>query len=297
MTITNASSMTTIGIAAVLAAASMHLAQGFTVPAPSSRVRVNQQRQYVCSAALAAVAKEIEEEASTPPSSASDPHWMDFLKYDGKPTFDVVAKTQQLTSEPGYRAFDLSRIPSDYYDPEYLFRGPAVGPINREDLDATNKRIDMPKIFPDLKREPFGFAVDPENPYRVLYFERWTYTHMGDYTLNGYPITMPATNEYGKQPLMTFSVNWTPEGKIIYSCLGGAVDRFEGNTGGKTAVFGLFETMGLLKGYNFHVGNKAIGIGQKFNRLMNAALQAFSKEADIPSWWKSKARGVDVNDM
>ena len=106
--------------------------------------------------------------------------WMDYLKFGGStPSFDVLAKTREYTSTPGYRAFRLRDIPTDYYADDYVFRGPIVGPFNRDDLVSTNLAFGLDSAFPDLERSAFGFTVDPENPYRVLFFERWKGTNSG----------------------------------------------------------------------------------------------------------------------
>lgn len=234
--------------------------------------------------------------ASSSSSSSSRQHWMDYLKFDGQqPAFDVIERTKQYIQEPGYRSFRLKDIPTEYYDDErYVFRGPVVGPINRKDLVKTNTVFGLENAYPDLDRQTFGFSVDPENPFRVLFFERWVATHTGDLNLIGL-YTASSTGKTSVSPAFPFSIVWTPEGKIIYEHLTTAVDRFEGNTMGKVAVFGLLETAGISLDNN--VGNPILAIQQKLNRLLNGPAQTHSKDEDIPSWWKSKARGADPNDM
>lgn len=233
--------------------------------------------------------------ASSSTLPASNEHWLDVLKSDGQqPDFDVIAKTVEYTSQPGYIRFSLKDIPAEYYDKDYIFRGPIVGPINREDLVRTNTLFELDKSFPDLERQPFGFAVDPENPFRVVFFERWLATHTGDLDLVG-AISAPATGNKSISPLFPFSITWTPEGKIIYETLTTAIDRFEGNTRGKVAVFGLLETAGIS--LDNSIGNPILRFQQKLNRFLNSPAQVYSKDKDIPAWWKSKARGADPNDM
>jgi len=228
-------------------------------------------------------------------SSSSSSHWLDYLKFGGRqPDFDVIERTERYTSEPGYRSFSLRDIPADYYDQErYVFRGPIVGPINRKDLVQTNTAFGLEKAFPDLDRQPFGFSVDPENPFRVLFFERWVAKHSGDLDLLGL-YEAPATHRISVSPVFPFSVVWTPDGKIIYEHLTTAVDRFEGNTRGKVAVFGLLETAGIS--LDNSVGNPILAFQQKVNRFLNGPAQTHSRDEDIPSWWKSKARGAEPND-
>ena len=224
----------------------------------------------------------------------SDSHWLDVLKFDGStPSFDVIEKTKQYTSEPGYRAFNLATIPTDYYSEKYIFRGPIVGPINRKDLVETNSNFELDKAYPDLDRDAFGFTVDPENPYRVMFFERWKATHTGDLNLVG--LKAKATGNKSVSPVMPFSLVWTPEGTIIYEHLTTALDRFEGNTMGKVAVFGLLETAGISLSNN--VGDPILSAQQKFARLLNGPAQVYSKPDDVPSWWKSKAVGAEKNDI
>ena len=47
---------------------------------------------------------------------------MDFLKFDGQPTFDVLAKTQEYIDTPQERM-------SSYWADDYVFRGSVIGPI------------------------------------------------------------------------------------------------------------------------------------------------------------------------
>lgn len=222
-------------------------------------------------------------------------HWMDYLKFNGAtPDFDVIEKTKMYTNEPGYRSFTLREIPTEYYSDEYIFRGPIVGPINRKDLVETNTVFGLDKAFPDLDREAFGYCVDPENPFRVMFFERWKATHTGEVKLDP-GLSAPATGKQSISPVMPFSIVWTPEGKIIYEHLTTALDRFEGNTNGKVAVFGLLETAGLSLPSG--VGDPIMSAMQKINRQFNSPAQVFSKAEDVPNWWKSKAVGAEKNDV
>lgn len=289
-------------IAVVMAAACLSFppALGFLAPTPDLRLMTTSSSLHTSSGSRIA--------ARAPSSSLrmititatntkkEDSHWQDFLKFGGQePTFDVIEKTKQYVQEPGYRSFRLKDIPSDYYDHDrYIFRGPIVGPINRQELVETNTLFGLENAFPDLNRTAFGFTTDPENPFRVLFFERWTATHSGDLDLLGI-YQAKATGKKSKSPVFPFSIVWTPQGKIIYEHLTTAVDRFEGNTMGKVAVFGLLETAGISLDNN--VGNPILAFQQKLNRFFNGPAQTHSRSEDIPSWWKSKARGADPNDM
>ena len=76
------------------------------------------------------------------------------------------------------------------------------------------------------------------------------------------------------------------------------MDRFEGNTKGKVAVFGLLETAGLP--LDVSVGNPLLIFAQKANAFLDfdgTAIPAYSEPEDVPSWWKSEAVGGEVNDV
>lgn len=147
--------------------------------------------------------------ASTP--TMDDSAWYEHLKFGGSaPTFDVIAKTKEYTTLPANRAFRLRDVPPEYFDDEYLFRGPVIGPINRADLVRANGAFGLEVAFPDLDRQPFGFCVDPDNPYRCMFFDRWTATHTGELRLDGLPLT-PPTGRCSTCPAFPFSIVWTPE--------------------------------------------------------------------------------------
>ena len=155
----------------------------------------------------------------------------EYLKFDGNPTFDVLKKTKEYV---GSQSFDMAQ---DIYDKDYVLRGPVIGPINRKDLKTSQTGLGLREAFPDVNIDTFGYTIDPENPYRCFYFQRWRATHTGD--LDSYGDIFEATGIEAEMPVSVFSVVWTPEGKIIYEQVGAVVDRFEGNTAGKAAVFGL----------------------------------------------------------
>ena len=187
-------------------------------------------------------------------------------------------------------------IPSHYYSTEYVFRGPIVGPFNRDDLVATNTAFGLETAFPDLERHAFGFTLDPENPFRCLFFERWKATHTGTLAIPGIPLACPPRGQRSLSPVMPFSITFDVDGKIVYETLTTAVDRFEGNTKGKVAVFGLLETAGLSLDNN--IGDSLLIGQQKLNRwVTQGPAQTYSKPENVPRWWKSKCVAAEKNDM
>jgi hypothetical protein len=219
----------------------------------------------------------------------SDAHWMDVLKFDGAPQFDVLERTKEYASKRSYDEME------SYYAKDYVFRGSVIGPITNADVVATQKSFDVLGAYPDLDRGIFGFTIDPQNPYRCLFFERWTGTNTGDLNINGFPLK--ATGNRVETPLHMTSVVWNPDGQIVYQCISPPVDRFEGNTKGTGAVFGLLAGAGLGILATGNVGNPVfLGI-QKLGAALGIGGKAWSEDEDLPAWWKSSARGADPTDL
>ena len=171
--------------------------------------------------------------------------------------------------------------------------GIVVGPINRADLFASQKGLGLRAAYPNVEIDTFGYTIDPENPYRCFYFQRWRAVQEAD--LDAFGDIFPATKTEAEMPVSVFSVVWTPDQKIIYEQVGAVVDRFEGNTEGKAAVFGLLHHAGLK--LNANPGSKSFQLLQRLGHLLGGRGRSWSRENDIPSWWKSKSRGADGTDV
>ena len=152
---------------------------------------------------------------------ASANNIFEFLKWGGStPDFDVIEKTKEYLS---YTETRSTPDPS-WYHKDYVLRGVVIGPINLRDLRETQAGFDLKTAFPDIRIETFGHTIDPENPYRCLYFQRWRATHAGVLKVGGQSL-QPTYNNI-ECPVSAFSVVWTPEQKIIYEQVGAVVDRY-----------------------------------------------------------------------
>ncbi len=223
---------------------------------------------------------------SAKPAIEPQPHFMDYLKFNGTtPSFDVMQKTKDYVANRGQN-------PDDIYAEDYVLRGPVIGPLTRKDLTSTQGQLSIAEAFPDVETNPFGFTQDPENPYRVFFFEKWRATHSGP--LQAGSNTIQPTGKVMDGPVHVNTVCWNPDGKIVYEAVGNVVDRHEGNTQGKAAVFGLLHTAGIkIPG---SPGSTLLRLIQRFGHLSGNSGRSFSFEEDIPAWWKSKSRGADPTD-
>lgn len=140
----------------------------------------------------------------------------EYLKWGGAtPDFDVLKKTQEYTS-----VFDRTGGPPgpEWYDDDYVLRGGVIGPICLKDLRETQGDFDLAVAFPDLKVTTFGHTIDPENPFRCFYFQKWRGTHLGTLMAGGQ--AFEATGNYCETPVSMFTACWTPDAKIIYEQVG-----------------------------------------------------------------------------
>lgn len=220
-------------------------------------------------------------------------HWMDHLKFGGStPSFDVLEKAQEYiaATEQG------GGLATDWHADDYVFRGSVVGPITGREVAETQKGFNLLGAYPDIDRGIFGLTRDPQNPYRCFFFERWTGTMTGEIKI-GSLISLPPTKKRVETPIHITSVTFNPEGKVVYESISPPVDRFEGNTKGSGAVFGLLAGAGLQLPAG--VGDAALMFQQRLNTDILSGIfgKTWSSEADVPKWWKSKAKGADPNDI
>ena len=228
--------------------------------------------------------------ASSPRMSA---HWMDHLKFGGStPAFDVLEKTKEYVDA----ATANGGIATDYHAADYVFRGSIVGPITGHDVAATQEGFNLLGAYPDIDRGIFGYTIDPQNPYRCMFFERWTGTMTGSIKI-GSLVTLPPTQKRIETPIHVSSVVWNPEGKVVYESISPPTDRFEGNTKGAGAVFGLLFGAGLQ--LPSQIGDGALMLQQRLatDVLQGAFGKTWSSEEEVPAWWKSKSKGADPNDL
>lgn len=222
------------------------------------------------------------------PSQVVTESWLDTLKYPGTPTFDVMAKTIAFAECTEYSQIDK------FLADDYVFRGPIIGPITAEDVRKTQQGFKIQEAYPNLQTRPFGFTIDPDNPYRCYYFERWEGTNTQPVKIG--PAELKPTNANVQLPTHIMSLHWTPEGKVRYACLSSPLDRWEGTTKGAGAVFGLLVGAGLDAG-NAVVGDVFLRLQQRFIHIIGGFGRNWSLEDEIPDWWKSMARGADPNDL
>ena len=215
----------------------------------------------------------------------------------------VAPSSSQLSALPKEKlialAKDFLENPSpDALADDYVFRGPVIGPLCKEDISATLKSVggDIQASFPDLEPNAFGFtADDPIEPNRVWYFVRPRGTFSGKPFKHPVVGDIEATGAKVVAPPEARSMVFDDEGKIKHVTVGYVVDRFTGDTtGGKGAVFGLYHVMG--QEIDATIGSPVTSFLQRLPDFLPEGMlpRSYSKEEDIPAWWTDKRRGADA---
>ena len=211
---------------AAVAVAEFQSSNAFVTPASarqySNAVNRNELRAETISAETTSSTDTTVAKPSTAKKVSKSPIF-EYLKFDGAPTFDVIEKTKAYVAS---QQLGENGADKELYDEDSVLRGPVIGPINREDLFGSQNGLGLKAAFPNVDIDTFGYTIDPENPYRCFYFQRWRAVHEND--LDAYGDIYPATGTEAEMPVSVFSVVWTPQEKIIYEQVGAVVDRLEG---------------------------------------------------------------------
>ena len=179
---------------------------------------------------------------------------------------------------------------TDAFSEEFVFRGPVIGPLNKQDYLSTMDTFKVYKAFPDISPNAFGFAVDPIDARRVWFFCRNTGTNTGPFGL-GYGLEAPPSGNAVIGVPEAFSITFDEDDRVKLLTVGYVADRFQGNTGGVGAAFGLLRVAGIPLPGGF-LYRAAVALS---NRLPGGTAKSCSKREDVPQWWLdvSEARGPD----
>ena len=69
---------------------------------------------------------------------------------------------------------DFSSYDASAYSDDFIFRGPYIGPLNKNDYFSTMDTFKVYRALPDINPNAWGFTIDPKYPSRVWYLTRNT---------------------------------------------------------------------------------------------------------------------------
>ena len=262
--------MMSLSIIIALLSATLHVQVGSFTMLPSKLRSASSTR---APSPITATTKESEVSQKVPPipSNADD-------------TLVKLANEFIYTSSGFYSPADPSFFSSDF-----VFRGPYIGPLNKEDYLTTMKTFQIYKGLPDISPNAFGFSVDPKDSNRVWFIVRNTGTFTGEIGL-GFGQFISGQGQKIEGCPETFSITFDEDKKVKLLTVGYVADRFEGNTGGKGAAIGIFNVIGLPIPppgplYSF--------ITWFSNNILNSPAKSCSAREDVPKWWPHEERGAD----
>lgn len=127
--------------------------------------------------------------------------------------------------------------------PEFLFSGPVVGPLAKEEFVGALQTFNLKTIFPDLKTKSYCFEVDSFDPERVWVISRGSGTQTGPVVFGGKEVLPPSGKAYVGPP-EAVSVSFNEQGLCYRATAGYILDKEQGNTKGLGGVYGIFEAIG-----------------------------------------------------
>jgi hypothetical protein len=175
----------------------------------------------------------------------------------------------------------------DSFSNEFIFRGPYIGPLNKADYLATMDTFGIYKAIPDINPNAFGFSIDPLDPNRVWFMVRNTGTFTGEPGLGfGNEVYVPPNGKSIQGCPETFSITFDDQQKVKHLTVGYVADRFQGNTNGKGAAVGIFNSIGIP----FPEPGPLLKFIQWFGtEVYNTGASSYSTK-DIPAWWTSEEK-------
>ncbi|KAJ1447407.1 hypothetical protein M885DRAFT_542891 [Pelagophyceae sp. CCMP2097] len=192
-----------------------------------------------------------------------------------------------ITSQSGF----YSPSVADRFASDFVFRGPVVGPLNKMDYLNTMETFRIHVAFPDISPNAWGFSVDPADPLRVWFFVRNSGTNTGPFGLDFGAAVPPSGRSLQGAP-EAFSITFDSARRVKLLTVGYVADRFQGNTNGFGAAFGLLQIVGISVPPT-PIYRAVIAVT---NRLPGGS-KTCSAVQDVPKWWRnvSKARGPDAH--
>lgn len=214
---------------------------------------------------------------------------------------DFIAESTTKTVKESEVLIQLAKeflyTQSGFYSPvnetvfsnEFVFRGPIVGPLNKDDYIRVMDTFQIYDAVPDINPNAFGYTIDPIEPTRVWFFVRNTGTFTGTKGLGlGYGLSVPSNNKTINGCVETFSITFDDDCKVKYLTVGYVADRFIGNTGGYGAAFGIFHAVGLplpkgpiLRTFQYIA-----------SEILDSPAKTYSVQ-NLPTWWTSPFKASD----
>mmetsp|Transcript_42532 Transcript_42532/g.102853 ORF Transcript_42532/g.102853 Transcript_42532/m.102853 type:complete len:422 (-) Transcript_42532:2854-4119(-) len=180
----------------------------------------------------------------------------------------------------------------------FVFTSPKVGPIGKLDFVKlmeyyNDNGLDLASAVPDLSVSYDGWHQDPDDPWRIWVFARYSGTHVGSVTIprSGLKLAPPNKDEHP----VTFTTGpqvesflWTPDKKLLWQTMGYVGDGYTGSNKGFGGLDGLLVSMGLPYLYleAMYPVNKVTNWFSQFRQ--DSAPKTVSPYSRLPQWWHER---------
>lgn len=141
----------------------------------------------------------------------------------------LIARTKVVLST------DLGLRNSNLLADNFIWIGPNLEPLGKNDYLAAGRFFDLRSTFPDLDYRGHDYRIDRVDPFTVRLTARTTGTMRGELRLRDQ--NLPPNGKKMICPPEAISIKFDPaSGKIVKLCSGFTLDRLVGNTKGLCGV-------------------------------------------------------------
>ena len=201
---------------------------------------------------------------------------------DDGPKADYAARAREWVLNDGVYAAAKSALMAD----DFVFFGPVIGPLNKQDYLGTVSGFKISAAFPDLELKVSDFTRDPTEEDRYWGIVRLEGTHTEALDLGtGAPPIKATGNAIDVGP-QAVSVTFDADGRVSRYTGGYVVDRRQGKTGMLGAVFAIVKRRGAGSSRGRRVAKilNSIGALRKNFPKARSARRTYAK-------WRSWGRG------
>jgi hypothetical protein len=199
---------------------------------------------------------------------------------DDGPKADYAARAREWVLNDGFHAPAKASLMAE----DFVWFGPIVGPLSKQDFLRTVELFKVYEGFPDLKMHLAEFTRDPVEENRYWSILRLEGTHT-EPQASGTGFSYKPTNTKLDVGPQCVSVTFDADGRVSRYTGGYVVDRTQGKTGMLGAMFAVTKTVGGFVP-SLRVAKILNAIGARLKNFPKAR----SHRDDLPARWRPLGR-------
>mmetsp|Transcript_29457 Transcript_29457/g.35869 ORF Transcript_29457/g.35869 Transcript_29457/m.35869 type:complete len:254 (+) Transcript_29457:89-850(+) len=172
-------------------------------------------------------------------------------------------------------------------DKDFVYTGPVVGPLNKQDYIGTVTTFKVYDAFPAMKVTNSPLTRDPEDPNRYWSVIRVNGgAHTGELNMGSTKVP-PTGNIMTVGPQSVSATLDEKEDKIVRYTAGYIIDNRDGDTGDYGAMFAVLKTVGA---FTPRPGGKTARFLNMVGSMMKDFPKGRSHVDDLPEKWSAMGR-------